>query len=571
LRSFATLLYRLFFSSNGANPMRCRGALLVIAALLSALNPTLAAQKASQSSPSGATIKGIVRNLAGSPVENALVRIELKGSSSTAEAKANSVGWFVFSALETGTYLVEANKSGQRSRTVAVILASKEDQRQVDLILEDSKATRSDSSGPSLPSSQAMEFADKPNFTISGVTDWTAAGGHGSDSTLRTSEALTRETVTLKPGKGASASSKASGTEDASESERRLLATVAAAPKSFDANRQLGQFYLRAGRYREAVLLLQTCYQIDPGNRDNEYDLALAYKEAGNLPLAHKHAQDLLAGKQTADLHRLAGELDEKLGDPLTAVHEFEQAVRMEPSEQNYFEWGSELLFHRAVWQAQEVFGKGAEAYPKSARMLTALGTAFFSSALYDQAALRLCDASDLNPADPEPYIFLGKVEMASPDPLTCVEPKLARFVQQQPGNAQASYLYAMAILKHRQPGDEKVLEQAESLLAKAVSLDPKCADAYFELGVLSFSQHDFQKAIVFYTKAIQANPELADAYYRLGVAYDRVGDAAAAKEEFRLHDLIKKQQAGIVDRQRREVKQFLVVQPEKQTNSAAH
>ena len=47
-----------------------------------------------------------------------------------------------------------------------------------------------------------MEFADKPNFTVAGVTDWTAVGGHGSDATLRTSEALARETTTLKPTSG---------------------------------------------------------------------------------------------------------------------------------------------------------------------------------------------------------------------------------------------------------------------------------------------------------------------------------------------------------------------------------
>ncbi len=40
---------------------------------------------------------------------------------------------------------------------------------------------------------QGMEFADKPDFAVAGVTDWTAVGGHGSDSSLRTSEALTRE------------------------------------------------------------------------------------------------------------------------------------------------------------------------------------------------------------------------------------------------------------------------------------------------------------------------------------------------------------------------------------------
>src|ERR1700748_1103055 len=33
------------------------------------------------------------------------------------------------------------------------------------------------------PKSAPMEFSDEPKFAIAGVTDWTAVGGHGSDST----------------------------------------------------------------------------------------------------------------------------------------------------------------------------------------------------------------------------------------------------------------------------------------------------------------------------------------------------------------------------------------------------
>jgi hypothetical protein len=47
-----------------------------------------------------------------------------------------------------------------------------------------------------------------------------------------------------------------------------------------------------------------------------------------------------------------------------------------------------------------------------------------------------------------------------------------------------------------------------------------------------------------------------------MGVAYDRIGKSAKAKREFQLHDEIKKQQADAIERQRREVKQFLVVLP---------
>jgi len=192
--------------------------------------------------------------------------------------------------------------------------------------------------------------------------------------------------------------------------------------------------------------------------------------------------------------------------------------------------------------------------------MLTALGAALFAGARYDEAALRLCDASDLNPAELEPYAFIGKVELVAPTPLPCVEQKLARFVQLQPENSLANYLYAMAILKQQQPADPQALRQVETLLTKSVTIDPKCGDAYLQLGILSSSQRDLQKAIGFYTKAIDANPQLGDAHYRLGVAYDRVGETAKARQEFQLHDEIEKQQAAAIESQRREVKQFLVV-----------
>ena len=84
-----------------------------------------------------------------------------------------------------------------------------------------------------------------------------------------------------------------------------------------------------------------------------------------------------------------------------TAVHEYEQAARVDPTEQNYFAWGSELLLHRAVWQAQEVFRQGAKAYPKSARMLAALGTALFAGDLYDEAAVSLCASFRLEAGRP--------------------------------------------------------------------------------------------------------------------------------------------------------------------------
>jgi tetratricopeptide (TPR) repeat protein len=149
---------------------------------------------------------------------------------------------------------------------------------------------------------------------------------------------------------------------------------------------------------------------------------------------------------------------------------------------------------------------------------------------------------------------------MVAPNPLACIDQRLARFVDLQPGNSFANYYYAMAIWKvQAQPADQQVLQQVESLLNRAVTIDAKFGDAYLQLGNLYYSRRNVEKAIDYYTKAIEVKPDLVDAHYRLAIAYDRIGETAKARQQFQLHDEMKKQQAAEIERQRREVKQFLV------------
>jgi tetratricopeptide (TPR) repeat protein len=521
------------------------------------------AQQPAAQSIDGATISGAVMDSAGKPV--AIADVLLESAQGAMKAVTDAAGRFSFSGLEAGTYLVSAEKNGLRSRTATAKATAIAERSRVDLVLNIPKTAEAGSEKPPDSFSLGMEFADKPNFTVSGVTDWTAAGGHGSDANLRASEALTRDALSLKSSDtGPGATKSTANAREFEESERSLRAALAGAPDNFEANRRLAQLYFDAGKYRDSLPFLEACDRSDPGNFENEKDLTVALKETGNLTQAGKEVQTLLARGENADLRRLAGEIDEKEGDPLAAVREFEQAVRQDPSEPNYFEWGSELLLHRAVWQAQEVFRRGSQSFPKSSRLLAALGAALFAGALYDEAALRLCDASDLSPTDPEPYLFMGKIVMAAPNPLPCVEQRLARFAQLQPGNSLAIYYHAISILKQSQHSmDSQLLEKVESMLRTAVTLDPQCGDAYLQLGILSYSQREFDKAIGYYLKAIEVNPQLSEAHYHLGIAYDRTGERLKARQEFDLHDKIEKEQAAEVERQRREVKQFLVLVPE--------
>ncbi len=494
-------------------------------------------------------IHGKVVDEAQRPVAGATVHLE-RDHIAVQNTHSGADGFFGFGDLIAGKYSVVAEKDGASSSAVQVVLSSGQNREPVALVL---KAIGAPSHAAG---SQAMEFADNPNFTIAGVTDWTAAGGHGSDVSLRTSEALNRETLTLKPAGNAAESA---GAVDR-EKEEKLRQALAAAPESAEANGRLGKLYIDEGRSREALPFLQKAFHANPADPANEAQLAVALKETGDLAGARQHVEHALSHADNPEVHRAAGTIDEASGDPLRAVHEFAMAVQEDPSEQNYFAWGEELLQHRAVLQAKEVFEHGVKQYPKSFRLLTSLGAALFAGALYQQAADRLCEASDLNPGDPEPYRFMGKIELVAPAFNSCMGARLARFASVHPNDALANYFYAMDMWKQQGNAlDVATQRKVEALLTRAVTIDPKCSVGFLQLGNLRASEQNYPAAITLYAKAIDADPQSSEAHYRLAVAYDRIGQRAKAKQEFALHDAINQQQAAETDRQRREIKQFVI------------
>jgi tetratricopeptide (TPR) repeat protein len=543
-------------------------AVLAVIASMPALVSPLSAQETQSAKAALAALRGTVRSRAGSPVRNARVTLQQNGSSTPRETSTDAEGRFQFDGIAKGSFTLTASSEGIRSAPVSVLVSAQSAAQEITLVLGISAAKPS--AAAQANSGKAMQFADDPDFKVAAVTDWTAAGGHGSDVALRTSEALTRQTMKLNPGNTGTAAGGLPGhAGNPKETETELRAAVAKDPKGFGANRRLGQFYLETDREADAISPLQAAYRADPANYDNEYDLARALIATGETTQAREHIHRLHAHRPSGNLHRLQGELDEKLGDPLSAVQEFREAASEDPSEDNYFAWGSELLYHRAIWQAKEVFDEGVKLYPNSARMLTARGAALFAVAMYDQAALDLCRASDLNPLSAEPYLFMGKIEVVAPDPLPCVLEKLARFEKLQPSNSLANYYYAMALWKQEgsTANSPQTMERVKSMLTRAVTLDPKCADGYLQLGNLSAARKQWEQAIGLYQKAIEANPELIDAHYRLGVAYERTGEHVKAQEQFQLHDSIAREQAAEIQRQRKAVKQFMVVAPGQAAN----
>jgi tetratricopeptide (TPR) repeat protein len=341
--------------------------------------------------------------------------------------------------------------------------------------------------------------------------------------------------------------------------EREFKKAIAIEPGNYDANHDLGEFYIRAEKVAEAVPYLEQAQKIEPSSYDNGYDLSLAYTLTGHLASARRQIHELLKTKDTAELHNLLGEVEEKDGKFIAAANEYQLAAQMEPSESNLFDWGCELLLHRTLGPAIEVFQHAVARYPDSPRLAIGLGIALYSRGAYDEAVKALLRAADLSPSDPRAYLFLSKAYDSSPKQADEVIQHFRRFSKLEPHNALALYYYAMSLWKGKRAEDPDFNPQKiESLLERAIELDPKLAEARFQLGNLYSDQKDYAHAVPLYERALELDASLEDAHYRLGQAYVHVGKRDQAQEQFKIYQRMRAQHLAELDKQRSEIRQFV-------------
>jgi tetratricopeptide (TPR) repeat protein len=270
-----------------------------------------------------------------------------------------------------------------------------------------------------------------------------------------------------------------------------------------------------------------------------------------------------------AEIHHQLGSLEEQLGDPLEAVRQYQRAAELNPTEPYLFDWGSELLLHHAPVPAIEVFSKGSHSFPHSVRMLLRLGAAQFALGFNDRAVKTICEASDLSPGDPAPYLFLGRMLGAEKTVPTDTVEKLHRFATLQPENAEANYYYAVALWK-QQPENSRASE-VKSLLNRAIQFDPKFAAAYLQLGIVHSDCHENSQALAAFEKAAQADPQMEEAHYRLARVYRQLGENDKSKTEMQAYERLSHASEQEAERDRHEIRQFVYTLRDRPVDDKSH
>lgn len=346
-------------------------------------------------------------------------------------------------------------------------------------------------------------------------------------------------------------------TESAGEQFRKAAALE---PESYDANHNLGEFLVQAGKVRDARPLLERAFKANPAAYDNAYDLAMSDFLLGDLAAARSVVQALIKQKNTGELHNLLGQIDEKDGKFVAAANDYEAAAHIDPSEENLFAWGSEMLLHRTYEPAIAIFQNAAERYPKSPRIWIGLGLALYSRGIYDKAVNALLAAADLNPKDPRCYLFLSKAYNSSPLQADEVVERFRRYAELEPNSAWAQYYYAVSLWKGKRTENSKVDPgTVEALLKKAIALDDSLADAHLQLGDFYADERQYEKSIPEYRRALELDPNLSDAHYRLGTDLVRTGQKENAQKEFAIYQQLRAQHLAEVQKEHEQVRQFVV------------
>ena len=494
-------------------------------------------------------IEGSIRDQAGSALPGVKVTLRGEGSSVLDSTLTSPQGRYLFASLKRGVYGIEAEAEGYQRAFQDQIALNPPQKVSVDLSLAKTntrvKQTPPSGEGADILSQEAA-FSDAPKFKQSAIESSVDPGGYSTPGRTETTNRLLQAAAQLK------AESARSGTDAADKSKTAQKKNLAALelnlrqvlrrnPSTFEANHSLGEFYIQQGKLALAIPYMERAQQIQPSHYVNSFDLALAYIGIQDLSKARNQIQQMLQRKETAELHNLLAEVEETAGNYLVAAQEYQRAAHLDPSEKNLFDWGNQLLLHQAYESAAQVLSRALELYPRSAKLLIGLGISHYSRGYYDDAVKVLCRAVDLQPNDPRPYYFVGKMFNVSETLSEDVTRRLAHFVRLYPQNALANYYYALSLWKGKRGEDSQGdLNQIESLLKKAILLDPGMAEGHFQLGVFYSNQQKIAEAIQQYEMAIKLQPDFANAHYRLGQAYQRTGRKAQAQKHLetyqRLH-----------------------------------
>lgn len=303
----------------------------------------------------------------------------------------------------------------------------------------------------------------------------------------------------------------------AREAAGALRDAVRVEPGNAKALSELGQAYVLLHQPAEAARAFARAAAIQPRDSDLLYNWAVALADSGDPRQALAVLNRIPEDEMSDEAESLAGDLEEKLGNSLAAVHRYQQAVAENPSEANLYALCVEYLRHWTWDEAKRTTAFATEKYPQSARLKLASGVALFGSKEFPEAAKVFSELLEQDPAKKMYAEMLGR---------TCDElgggsgecAALQDAAKEHPDNAAADYYVAHEMLNR--PHSAAELDEAELLLKRATAAKPGLAPAWYEMGRVDAERERWEESAQALQRAIALRPSFASAHYQLAKVY---------------------------------------------------
>jgi tetratricopeptide (TPR) repeat protein len=227
------------------------------AALLGLSAPPLRAQAAEKHH--SAAVHGKVHDAQDQALAAVVISLEGTDSASLQVTTSDEQGQFRFADVPAGNYTLHAKLAGYEDCTKGPFVLPDAPSKSMDLLL-----TKAQPEAALKDPAAALGFSDEPAFTVAGVTDTTALGGHGSGPIVRNSNALSRETVSLaRGGSGPPDTSRVNAVRRGPEEEAVIRAKLAS-EDSADLHEQLAEVEEAESHPLEAVREYQRAAEMQP-------------------------------------------------------------------------------------------------------------------------------------------------------------------------------------------------------------------------------------------------------------------------------------------------------------------
>ena len=160
-----------------------------------------------------AVVQGTVCDAESFPLKDVDVSLESADHARKFVTRSDPQGRYLFPSVPPGRYTLHSSKTGYIEADQGPLLLSADGPKIVDVRL--SKA------GAASSAKQVGQFSDEPHFQIAGIADPNSYGGHGSETALRTREALAKDTDLLSKETSSPPGNKSPKGEDAAEMHRQ--------------------------------------------------------------------------------------------------------------------------------------------------------------------------------------------------------------------------------------------------------------------------------------------------------------------------------------------------------------